>query len=366
MEKILITDYQRLGSIELELKYGINLISGSSNNGKSSIIRAVRDFIFNKISKDKIRHGTNVTAIEIDGQKAYRDNKGTAYIVDGETLEKVGRVIVPEIKNKFNIDEFVINGVSIKPNFWFQMDKPFLMDKTAGQKNDLLLGSKNDKYLKALKSIKAEYLELGKVDKKSTEKVIDTLKSEILKKEKLLEKYNGIEELVDKIETFEKQYSEYEKIVNLMQSLKEEISRKKILKKKLENYNKLNYKHIYEIKNNYDNLKEKLNSVYSIYKKYKENDDQLNNYSNRNNCITELLNKGSVIKNSLDDYNLKLKTNTDLEKVFDEYNKAFKELNNIKDFLKFKEYDLDKKRKEFEEFKSKIKVCPLCGEKLKK
>ena len=127
--KIKIKNYQRLEDVDIELKTGLNVVTGGSNNGKSSTIRAIRDFIFNKFSNDKIRHGEKDVLVKIDDTTAERTKSGTKYNVNGKELIKVGRNSLDEVYEEFKIGEIEVNGISIKPNFWFQMDKPFLFDK---------------------------------------------------------------------------------------------------------------------------------------------------------------------------------------------------------------------------------------------
>lgn len=364
MEKIKIKNYQRLEDIEIELDYGINLISGSSNNGKSSVIRAVRDLIFNKVSKDKIRHGQNSVMIEIDNAIVTRDKKGTIYTIDEEKLEKVGRNILPEIKDKFNIDEFEINGVTIKPNFWFQMDKPFLMDKSSSQKNDLLIGTKNDKYLKALKSINTEYMNLRRITKKSLEDVIDTLKKNNINKENKIKNYEGIEILIDKINSFEKKYEKYNKMVYLLNQLKTINEEKKLIKIKLEYLKNIDTEKIHIINDKYNTSLDNMNSIYSLYKEYKTSIDNIIEIGNKKYKIHELLINKDKIETLFKRHDVLSNDYMLLEKWMLEYNQSYEKANNILLISKTRAFDLDKLRKEFDEFKKKINVCPLCGNKL--
>ena len=362
--RIHIKNYQRLEDLELNLLPGINLISGSSNNGKSSTIRAVRDFIFNKISKDKIRHGETEVSVELDNAKAIRNSKGVIYEINGDTFEKVGRNILPEIKDKFNIDEMVINGVAIKPNFWFQMDKPFLMDKTQGQKYDLLIGTKNDKYIKALKNIKSEQLELSKVTKKSLEEVIDTLKKNNIKKEKRIQSLNGIEELVNKINEYEKKELEFNNIYNTYMKLKNNNDISKKSKEKIVLLNSIDVKDVYRLQDEYSSLKENMNDMYSKYQQY-------NSYLSTKDYLEKKINKLVVMFENTDlvnDLSSKLSTKNmeyiELDNCFNNHEQAV--INEVRQERLFNEKleELYKVTKEFEDFKKELGICPLCGGKL--
>lgn len=359
--KIVIKNYQRLEKIDLELVNGINLIRGSSNNGKSSVIRAIRDFIFNKISKDKIRHGEDELSIEIDTAKATRNSKGVVYEIDNEKFEKVGRNILPEIKSKFNIDEFQINGVNIKPNFWFQMDKPFLFDKTAGQKNDLLVGTKNDKYLKVLKRIKAEQLELSKVDKKVSEELINNYKKSILELESSIKEKEGIEDLAIKVKEHQKDKNYYNiltDLLNIINSQEDEINI--LTNKKIEVEEILKEYKLNDIITKRNNLRNKMKVLYNEYSKIKDCNEDIKSLTNR------LKDMKSIVLLSDDNINNLYKANEEhkalliqCEKLLSEYQDNIND--NFEDtLLKLKE-KLSSKENEFNEYKKEIKICPICG-----
>lgn len=357
--KIKISNYQRLIDIELNLKPGINLISGNSNNGKSSTIRAIRDFIFNKISNDKIRHGEKELSIAIDNAEATRTSKGTVYNIAGEKFEKVGKTILPEIVDKFNITELKINGVAIKPNFSFQMDKPFLFDKTPGQRNDLIIGTKNDKYLKTLKNIKSEQQELSKVTKKVLEEVIDTLTKKNLETEKQIKKLEGVEELEQQI----LKYQEEKQILDKYFKLTECLVKTKELNSKLDTLNK-NLNSFKDIDEKIQNLKEqanKLAGLNNLVEKYKESSSKFKRYKIK---MEELEKNISIAKNIEESINNVKSSKEKYDKLYQLYNDARRNhltAKNHKENLESIISDLNKTQKEFSEFKEEIKVCPLCG-----
>ena len=362
--KLHIKNYQRLEDLTIELKPGINLISGSSNNGKSSTIRAVRDFIFNKISKDKIRHGQDEVIVELDTAKAIRDKKGVIYEVDGNTFEKVGRNILPEIKDKFNIDELVINGVVIKPNFWFQMDKPFLLDKTAGQKHDLLIGTKNDKYIKALKNIKSDTLELSKVTKKYLEEVINSLKKNNLSKKTKIDSLNGIEDLVKKIDDYETKSKRFDCMYDVYMNIKIYNKQLKELKTKLSFLNSLDVKNIYNIQEKISDKRDIMSNAYSKYKEYNNNLSSTDYLKNKIDKLLVILENTDLINELSSNLSTKDLKYVELDNKVNDYEQAVTNEVRQEKFFNEKLEELFKIRKEFEGFKQELGICPLCGGKL--
>lgn len=356
-----IKNYQRLEDVTLDLKPGINLISGNSNNGKSSTIRAVRDFVFNKATKDKIRHGEKEMSVTLDNATLNRNSKGTTYTIDGKTFEKVGKNPLNEVVDLFNIKELTVNGVTIKPNFWFQMDKPFLIDKTAGQKHDLIIGAKNDKYLKALKDIKSEISNLTKIEKVSLEKVIDTLKKKNLETNTKLSKLEGIDELVEKAIKVEKGKNFIEKNVSLTKSIIELNKNIKVLKINLEQINNLSYKTILDKHSSLENMLFELDNATMTYNKYKLLKYEIENSEKKLNKLNPLYNKSQEyfkrieeLKDQKSEFNKIELVNNILELIKQNIEDNEKEIKVI-------ELELQNKKSEFNNFKKEIKICPLCG-----
>lgn len=359
-----IKNYQRLEDITLDLKPGINLISGNSNNGKSSTIRAIRDFVFNKATKDKIRHGEKEMSITLDNATLNRNSKGTTYTINDKTFEKVGKTPLNEVIDLFNIKELTVNGVTIKPNFWFQMDKPFLIDKTAGQKHDLIIGAKNDKYLKALKEIKSEISNLTKVEKVSLEKVIDTLKKKNLETNSKLNKLEGIDEIVEKAIKVEKGKNFIDKNLILIKNIvniNNNIKNTRLILKDIEN---LNHKTILDKYSKLEDMLIQLDEITIIYNKYKVMKYEIDNLEQKNKKINPLY-ENSLLLND------KIKKIIEKEKILSQFNLLNNMYNSLKDevdngikTIKVIELEIKNKKDEFNNFKKEIKICPLCGGKL--
>ena len=69
--KVKINNYQIIKEAELEFKPGVTVIIGSSNNGKSSVIRAIESAINNKGGSDFINYDAESCEVTIEdlGQK---------------------------------------------------------------------------------------------------------------------------------------------------------------------------------------------------------------------------------------------------------------------------------------------------------
>lgn len=356
-----IKNYQRLEDITLELKPGINLISGNSNNGKSSTIRAIRDFVFNKATKDKIRHGEKELEVSLDNAIMNRTNKGTTYSINNETFEKVGKTPLNEIINLFNIKELTVNDVTIKPNFWFQMDKPFLIDKTAGQKHDLIIGAKNDKYLKALKEIKAEISNLTKVEKVSLEKVIDTLKKKNLDTNIKLSQLEGIDELISKILKYEKGKSFIEKNIDIIKSIKTFKENIKYNKECIDKFNSLHYQSIVERYKNFSELSDSICEAITISNEYKTLYYNIKSLEKIYNSQINILKNKDSIYNRINEISKYEENISKIVTILNQYNELKYNSEDKEKEIKIIELKLKNKKDDFNNFKKEIKICPLCG-----
>jgi len=125
-----IKDYQAHADSHLEFDPGINIIVGSSDNGKSAVLRAMLWNLTNKPDGTSfIRHGQKGACVSVkldDGTVVERERKGATvneYRMDGEVFKKLGRGSVPEeIQQALNLSPDI--------NIQGQLDSPFLLSQT--------------------------------------------------------------------------------------------------------------------------------------------------------------------------------------------------------------------------------------------
>lgn len=356
--KIEIKNYQRIEDIEINLSPGINLITGNSNNGKSSTIRAVRDFIFNKYSNDKIRHGEKKLEVNIDSVKSSRMKAATTFDIDGQLMEKVGRNALQEVYDIFKIGELDVNGVNIKPNFWFQMDKPFLFDKTPGQKHDLIIGSKNDKYLKALKSIKSNQLYLSKTQKSSIEDSINLIKKQNLDTQIAINNLEGIDELFQKMEIFEKEKEKFELIKNSIDDLKKTKASVIGIRTKLKTISEL-ITCYEEHKVEFGSLDKNLEVIEALEEFSKERQN-LKRITTSLSEIKELLDSSTNLNSNSCLYSKDNELLNTLEIAINDFYKIEKDILSIKERKNSIDEEIKDKELKVEDIKKELKYCPTC------
>lgn len=210
---IKIRNFQSLTEANLELPDGLTIVTGATNNGKSAIVRAVEAAVFNDGVDEYIKAGTDELSVMLDNgnhkveyirKSKGRTDKTTYQFDDGEIQQKVGRSQLPEMDNMFNIREVRLqNNQRARLNFWYQNEKPFLMDKTAGQLYEFLSVSSSEKYLAVLKAMSAD-MKQEESDMKTLTASIDTLKRELSLKQDILDRNNGFYSLYDTLSVLKK------------------------------------------------------------------------------------------------------------------------------------------------------------------
>ena len=129
IDRLQIQNFQRHEQLRLKLDESIVAITGQSDVGKSSVLRALRWLATNRPRGDGfVRDGGERTSVKIrvDGKTVERvRGKGeNTYTVDGKVLEAFGTDVPEEIANLLNLGP---------ENFQGQHDPPFWFCLTAGE-----------------------------------------------------------------------------------------------------------------------------------------------------------------------------------------------------------------------------------------
>ena len=208
IQELKIRNFQSHRKSVLKFHEGVNVITGSSDCGKSAIIRALKWLVWNRPGGDAFRSNwggdTNVSIKLDDGTKIYR-SKGSVnlYEVNDTEFTAFGQDVPEEIQQLLNLTEV---------NIQQQLDSPFLLTETPG-------------------NVASHFSKVARIDKiNATEKNINSeirrLNSEIEKGKKDIEKFEtelsefpDLEKIEIELDVLEQVEGERNKIVTAKSTL---------------------------------------------------------------------------------------------------------------------------------------------------
>lgn len=368
IKKIDLINFQSHKFTSLDFADGLNVIVGPSDNGKTSILRAIRWVFFNEPQGlGMLRNNEDFVSVRIYFNNDYsverkRSKKENLYIIYNEKTGEVQEFnslrtgLPPEVSNVMKIKKITLDKASdINFNIQFQHDGPFMFSYTATQKSALIGKMYNldvvDKAIddtnKDIKSQKSDIKRINEEIKDLDEKIL--LYKDIDKEEKLLKDRElitkNIEESVEKL--------------NLINSLKDRLldnkKNKDYLLEKIKDFDKIlsnealisNASKSFEVLNKYKAYKNKLDLIKvdidkteAIYKKSKN--------------ITEKLDVDNTIIKNLNAF-------TKLSELRKRLNEVGASIEKGKYFIKENDDNLNKDLKEYTELLIKLKKCPYCN-----
>ena len=361
--KVSIKNYQVIKQADLTFEPGVTVIIGSSNNGKSSIIRSIEAAINNKGGSDFIHYDAEAceVAIEDNGQKIIwsknKNSNKSYYDINGQVLNKIGQKQLEEVGQLLNMSEIQVNNDKFRLNFWKQLEFPFLVGKTHYQLFDFISKSKDQELIANLEDETTTHIKNTNVELSDLNSKIDARTQDIINIKKEIEQ-------LEKFVTFSPE--DMEKMLQINNSLSQNIT---TYKKALETENQL-LTQFFDIKDKYKDLKKTTTIL-----EYELND--FNDLLSYKNTIAEI----EKFKNVLNDINKKMQISEELYKEVlekkEEIEKveksvialyhAFKRLdsleNEINDATQLV-YSIEDKIKADKEELSTFNVCPFCGSSL--
>lgn len=139
LKSISLQNFQSHKNTELQFDPGVNVIIGSSDAGKSAVLRAMLWTIFNRPSGESFKSywgGDTTVDISLEKETISREKgEENLYVVSSSSLKKpvefraFGQKIPDEISSLFNISDI---------NIQKQMDAPFLLSATPGEVGRIL------------------------------------------------------------------------------------------------------------------------------------------------------------------------------------------------------------------------------------
>lgn len=362
--KVNIQNYQAIKKADLLFDPGITAIVGESNNGKSSIIRAIEAAINNKGGDSFINYDADSCLVTIEDNNSkviwskHKKAGKSFYDINGTILSKIGQKQIDEVAEALNTPEISVNNDKFRLNFWKQLDFPFLVGRTSYQLFDFISNSKDqelisgaqEKAVKEMKGIKAEIDDTNsKINIKTEDinkaiKEVESLQSVADFDIKRLEKLLWFQEsLKEKLDTYSK----------ATEALEEKKERLRSFNKEFKALTKI----IQSLDNNTDIIKD-YNDMANSLDRLEEDFTRLNNISKEHIEKEKLLksNEEKLLK-IITKYEKLEATGSKLSTLLESYGKNNRMHSTILDYIEDNKKDLKEAVAKLNEFE----ICPLCG-----
>jgi len=345
IESLKLVNFQTHKKSLFEFSPGINVITGKSDEGKSSVIRALYWLLFNKPSGNEFINWNAkkciVTSV-INGHEIVREksNGGTnKYIVDGDDFNAT-RTDVPEQVTE--LTKITHTNIQMQDDPYFMLS---LNSGDVGRKLNEVVGlnqiDKSIKYVNGVyrksfnrhNHIKEDVTELeSKLSKYTTLDSIEQLNSKYTSIENNLDQIEGIldimRELIDDLEELIDLKDESEKLNTLSNDIGEYLDK--------DNSIEDTDKTIQRIKNIISSIENDASTIDTLSKFHKEIETYLSDYL------------------SQEDQHTKLHDNVlHIQELMTTMDAAAQEVSEI-------ESTVNEVENEFHKFKQSIKECPLC------
>ncbi len=212
LKRIRIRNFQKHKKLDVDFSPNVTTIIGSSDSGKSAIVRALKWVCLNKPNGNSfIRNGHKSCKVRItvDGSKITRTKgKSNTYEVNGEKFHAFGTSVPDEITNLLKLDEI---------NFQSQHDSPFWFSESAGQVsknlNQIIDLSIIDRTLSGVASL----VRKSKADVDASERSLSASQEQLngLKwVQEAAKEFKDIEQLTDSIESNDKKIKDIQELIS--------------------------------------------------------------------------------------------------------------------------------------------------------
>lgn len=346
IQKLELKNFQSHKDSMLNFSKGLNIIIGTSNSGKSSILRGIRLVSDNKPSGDSfIQKGTEKSevALVIDDKKIIRSKskKENKYFIDKSEFKAFGQDVPEEVKELLNLSEV---------NTHSQLDPPFLLSQTSGEIakyfNSILNLSVIDS---SQKKIKSQIMD--------NNKKLSFFQEELKLKKGELEILSWVDDAYDQIQKIE----ELEKVIEskkiTFDSLADSLLgikkiKGKLLPEKMMKVFQTQSKNFQNKFNLVEEKKEDIRSLSRVISSMKKTSEKIIPEEIFNQLCKDLeaIEKQKVFGKSRKENLVKLQ-------------RVLEEVNHNKDLLEILAENIQKDEKELK--KITPEVCPLCHQKIK-
>jgi len=366
IKKLQIKNFQSHKNTSLEFVDGLNIIVGSTNAGKSSILRALKKVIRN------IPDGNNfvnvdetectISVITDKDEEVTRrvvvskgETKVNEYILNTSTFEKFGREIPVEISQVFRIPEIDFETIRLDLNFADQLEGPFLLMSPPSLKAKVLGKLSGVDILdKAIVQTNKYSRQLNTEIKTNTE-IVETLEkelSEFINIQECEKELKNLKQILDKVE---KDISLLEKVQTLKLNLDSIVKQGKTVK---EEYERLKIVDTISL--------EDVEKTFILFQKVNDLNNQLSDVNiGEKKLQTEIEKIEFLVSQEInfDSIELNLKC---VEKAFDLKNQlqVLTEMKECEISIEKLNINIKTKTEELRLFLKELKICPVCEQQI--
>lgn len=353
-KSVKIKNFQIHKNLELDLKYGVNIIAGSSDSGKSSLIRAIVSLLTNKnFSSDYATWGSEgeemEVTIETDSNivSRFREGKKNGYRVNGKEFIAIRNQVPTEVSDLFHVSDVNIGN---------QYEPFFLLSSSSGEVArriqdfcDLSLIQKTIHRADCLeKEAKVRYRNLNEEKTRIDEE---------------LESMSWIETCKASLSSIQKKKKRLDKLSDDIQKLNEVIQKdRKISALKLKFLPVLRYEENFQIlearAQKLEEKKKYYRLLLNVYDKAIKRREEIE----ANRKIIKLLAFEKPVAELLGEFNAQ----QEKKKQILEYKHILEKYHSIRQQIQTFEKTINELEKEEHEVKKQIKICPTCGQEMTK
>lgn len=402
IKRITLKNFESHEDSTIEFSDGLNLIIGQSNQGKSSIVRALAMVVANRFDHDSVRTGTEYCSVKVETEKGSvtteRGENTNHWIVETPKYRKeyrnIGLSVPPEVLEILGMGERVRGEIKELPNIMFQLEKHYMLSEIDGKKTtanaiarmmdeaigiggmeELIkdiatdfaskkkeLSSKNiliselrsrildidifEDYKKSIEESRAVFEEVNSLNDlhesaKELSSKVESNKSERQYLESELECSEGIEELSDNMEILARKFKLLLRVLRVINNIKDVKSR---LSKS-------------------DGLEEIFDSTQTLIQKQIAF-QKAQTEAKRIEILNVRIGVDSDFDMDLKSINKKKDSITTAVEMLQNAREYYKKIRNISNSLINQEKELKGKEETFSNLKEQLGQCPLCGGKL--
>lgn len=142
IKRITLKNFESHEDSTIEFSDGLNLIIGQSNQGKSSIVRALAMVVANRFDRDSVRTGAKYCSVAVETEKgavtAERGEDTNHWIIETPQGKKeyrnIGSSVPSEVLEVLGMGERVRGEIKELPNIMFQLEKHYMLSEIDGKK----------------------------------------------------------------------------------------------------------------------------------------------------------------------------------------------------------------------------------------